>query len=223
MSSNVQPGNDSYWRRRAFALAGALLLVGLLAWACSGGGGRPAGAGAGPTASPAGQQQTAQPTPTPTVRATAKPTSSPRHPNAKHSGAAAARHKGGCSPSDLVLSLSNNGTSFGPGDHPSFKLDVVNVGSGGCAFDAGPRSLNLVIMSGHDRIWSSADCARNRAAQSMRLARGVPYSRSFSWDQLRSSPGCPAHHTTAQPGTYTATAFGGGAASPTEVFHLRSR
>jgi hypothetical protein len=233
MSSNVQRGGgpprlgpaETYWRRRAFVLAGTLVVLGLLVWACSGGGGRPVGAGAPTaTASPAGQQQAAQRTPQPTARPTVKPTARPSHrPTAARSGAAAAAaHKGDCSPKDLVLSLYASGKSFGSGDHPSFRLDVVNVGSGACAFDSGPRSLNLVIMSGRDRIWSSADCASGPASKQVRLQRGVPYTRNFSWDQVRSSPGCPAGHTAARPGMYTATAFGGGAVSQTDVFNLHS-
>lgn len=208
-------------------LAGALLAVGLLAWACSGGGGQPRGAAAGAvaTASPAGQQQAQQrtpvvsPSPTASASPRSKPSSAPRHgaPPGAH------RPKGACSPSDLVLTMNASGTSFRSGDRPSFALDVVNVGSRGCAFDAGPKSLNLLIKSGQDRIWDSADCAGGHASKTVQLARGVPYSVSFSWDRLRSSPGCRANRTAALPGTYAATAYGGGAASRTDVFTLGSR
>jgi hypothetical protein len=60
---------ESYWRRRAITLAAGLTLLGLLAWAFSGGGGKPSGAAAASSSaasSPAAQYQTASP-PAPSV------------------------------------------------------------------------------------------------------------------------------------------------------------
>ena len=215
-----------YWRRRVFALAGGLGLLGLLAWACSGAAGRTAAGGAVPsaTAGPAGAQQAAQ-----ALRAAASATAGPANARTQRPGRArqrsgaqgqAALAGGGCAAGSLVLSLFGSGTTFGPGDRPRFQVDVVDVGSGGCVFDTGSRSVRLVIMSGTDRIWSSADCSRSTAPAPLRLRRGVPYIASFTWDEARSAPGCRAARTAALPGTYTATGYGGGAASPTAVFVL---
>jgi hypothetical protein len=121
-----------------------------------------------------------------------------------------------------VVSLFESGTSFGPGDRPGFQVDVVNVGRSGCVFDAGSRSMRLVIRSGQQRIWGSADCPRGPRSAALRLRRGVPYTASFWWDRMRSAPGCRAAGTAAAaPGTYTATAYGAGTTSATAVFALR--
>jgi hypothetical protein len=52
------------------------------------------------------------------------------------------------------------------------------------------------------------------------LRRGVPYQQKISWDRLLSSPGCRTARSTAQPGTYTATAAEGALHSRTMVFVL---
>lgn len=238
MTSNSPRGNrgssnpEVYWRRRVFALAGGLATLGLLAWACSGATGSTAGgrAATSATASPAGAQQAASPTLTPpSASATASPSSrasrAAHSPGSGHRRAAAparsARPSGYCAPGDLVLTLTGSGTSFQSGDRPRFQVDVVDVGSRGCVFDAGSRSMNLVIMSGTDRIWGSADCSHVRAPAPVRLQRGVPHTASFTWDETRSAPGCRAARTTARPGTYTATGYGGGATTRTVVFTLR--
>lgn len=229
---NYGPGNpEVYWRRRVFALAGGLATLGLLAWACSGATGSTAGgqAATSATASPAGAQPAASPTVTPSASATASPASrasrAAHSPGSAHRRAAAparsARRNGYCAPRDLVLTLLGSGTSFQSGDRPRFQVDVVDVGSRGCTFDAGSRSLNLVIMSGTDRIWGSADCSHVRASAPVRLQRGVPHTASFTWDESRSAPGCRAARTAARPGTYTATGYGGGATTRTDVFTLR--
>ena len=44
---------DAYWRRRVITLCAGLALLGLLAWAFSGGGGKPAAAKTAPSACPA--------------------------------------------------------------------------------------------------------------------------------------------------------------------------
>ena len=221
-----------YWRRRVSALAGGLGLLGLLAWACSGAAGGTVGGGAAPsaTASPAGAQQAAQApraavAGTPAASATTRPANgrTQRPGYAQHRNGAQAQPAsagGDCAAGNLVLSLFGSGTTFGPGARPRFLVDVVNVGSGGCVFDTGSRSLRLVIMSGTDRIWSSADCSRSPAPAPVRLQRGVPYTASFTWDEARSAPGCRAARTAALPGTYTATGYGGGGASTTAVFVL---
>jgi len=104
---------------------------------------------------------------------------------------------------------------------PRFTADVVNTGHTTCTFDAGDRSLRLVIKSGHVRVWSPADCARGAATHVLHLQRGVPLVKHISWDRRRSAPGCQRARLAAAPGTYTATLTAGTARSKTVVFVLR--
>ncbi len=234
-----------------FALAVGLGLLGLLAWACSGAlsagptekvtvsrtspaaqqAGAPGGAdGAalGPgeaaratvtvTASPARTNRARAPA---HARKAARASGFARAAASARAGGAARRSGGGCGQGDLVVSLFASRAVYQRSVMPRFTVDVVNTGRAACAFDAGTRSLHLVIKSGHVRVWGLADCARGAASRVLHLQRGVPFVRHISWDRRGSTPACRPVRPTAAPGTYTAAMTAGTARSKTVVFALR--
>jgi len=210
---------EAYWRRRAIALGGVVLVVGGLAWTCSGGGGdekAPAGAkekSAEASPSPSVSGTEASPLELPTVLVTVTKTAT----------VAAPRRPGdACEPRDVVVTLIPAAREFPPGVQPTFSLTVVNTGRLDCTFDVGAQSLVTRITSGSDRIWSSAHCeARGLEATSIqRLRRGVPYTTTLVWDRRRSDKGCDGPRTKALPGTYTAQVQGGGVKTEKTVFEL---
>ncbi|MGH3159708.1 MAG: hypothetical protein ACRDNF_24480, partial [Streptosporangiaceae bacterium] len=173
-SREVAP--EVYWRRRLFALAAGLAVLGLLAWAVGG------ASVTHPTASDTSynQSQRSAPTsfPTPTISSPSpspspsalspSPTPSPSDSKpsaatqAKKAKVRAKRHGSGhralaaglnapgddCRPGDVVISLSAGGSSFRPGAHPRFTVTVVSTAGQTCAFNVGSRYLTLVIESG---------------------------------------------------------------------------
>jgi hypothetical protein len=222
-------GLDAYWRRRAIALGGALVSLGLLAWACSGSDGKKsqqirnaaaigtAGATAGRASGRAsGRAANASPgvvLPTVTVTATAKVTVVPAVP--KQAGDA-------CDPADVVVNLAEAKDTFVGKEHPQFKLSVVNTGQLACTLGVGPKELEISVRSGSGPAWSSARCAAGSGSSIQLLQRGIPYVTGVEWDRTRSpAAGCSGHRERALPGTYRVIAREGRIRSNRQVFHLR--
>ncbi|MFF0308651.1 hypothetical protein ACFYSC_14550 [Streptosporangium sp. NPDC004379] len=218
-------GADVYWRRRVVALIGVLVVVAVVAWACSSSKPeRPRKEGAADR--PAGPDAVSAALPTVTVTSspgTPSPPSPSPSPYASPSSSAAAdgRPGGSCSPADLVLSVRGTGEIYGPGDRPRFLLTLVNTGEASCRADVGPRAMEVRITSGADRVWSSADCVSGGTDDFHRLERGVPYVREVVWDRRRSDTECAAAGAVARPGTYVAAVGTPGLRGDRTVFHLR--
>ncbi|GAB3277964.1 hypothetical protein GCM10027589_03920 [Actinocorallia lasiicapitis] len=211
--------DDTYWRRRAIALGAALLAVGGVVYACSGGDDKTpienaavvATSTASATPTPTALATTfAPPPPLPTVTATV--TQQVTVPAPRRPGDA-------CAPADVVATLTPVRPEFAKGDAPQFQLTVVNTGKLDCTFDAGGATFVTKVRSGSDRVWSSAHCAPATSIQLLR--RGVPFSTAVGWDRRRSAQGCQEPRAKARPGTYTVQTEGGGVRTEKSVFVLR--
>lgn len=124
-----------------------------------------------------------------------------------------------CDPSDVVLTAHLGGETYHAGHEPSFSYTLVNTGGRTCTYDVGPHGLELRITSGSDRIWSSGDCAKG--AEDKRLKRGVPYTRTITWNRTRSKPDCDHTNQKARPGTYVVKLRGDHVKTRSHVFYLR--
>ncbi|NUW32539.1 hypothetical protein HTZ77_14015 [Nonomuraea sp. SMC257] len=222
-------GGDVYWRRRMSVLIAVLVVVAVVAWACSSGADGPqrsssaeSSAGESPSADPllAGLRTlalgTATPTPQPSPNRDATPAAA-----AAAAGAGPDRPGQPCAEDDLVLSLQGKQDVYTGGAWPNFLVTLVNTGPVMCRADVGPRALEVRITSGEDRIWSTADCVSGPAGEQRELERGIPYVRTLDWDRRRSSADCRTTPASALPGTYVAVARMGKLKSPKGVFHLR--
>jgi hypothetical protein len=249
MDSNPYSDDDeidersTYWRRRAVTLAAGLGVLGLLAWALSGGGGKPgtpqaSGSGSMSAAAyPSVTAPSATTSPGPSAGAdVAVPglgtpgtsglpsASAPASSAAKKPVANVTSGSGGtdgrCPSSAIVLSLFASQSSYASGQDPKFSLDAVSTAAGTCTFNVSPAQLHLVVMSAGRVIWDSADCARTGQTQTDRLTRGVPVQRSFAWNRTITLPGCVTLASAARPGTYTAQVRGSSVASVVRTFRL---
>jgi hypothetical protein len=245
---NSWPGEPgSYWRRRFFALAAGLAVLGLLAWACSGalGGQKPPPQAPGIPTQAAAQQAAVQASTQANSQASAQAATSsgqsalpsgttggshPGHGSHATSQTAAAvwRHTvKSCAPRAIVISLHASQHLYQRRAEPRFTIAVVNASRSPCTSDLGRRALRLVIKSGSARIWGSADCARTAARHMVRLARGVPFTANIVWNRRSSSPGCRSVGPRASPGrwasrgTYMATVPGPTRHSAAVAFVLR--
>jgi hypothetical protein len=233
---------DAYWRRRLFALAAGLAVLGLLAWAVGGASARPTAATSplhhhapNPSVPAAGGLPARSASPSPSPSGTGQSQRHAHHgnhasrgakPKAKHTpaptAAGAHSHGGDCQAADVVLTLTESSNSYGPAARPEFGIDVVSTASGTCTFNVGTRHLTLLIKSGGVRVWNSADCAGKSGASSVaKLKRGVPLQLQMTWGRRLSSPGCTMPRAAARPGAYTVTASAGHLHSHTLVFDLR--
>jgi hypothetical protein len=240
----------TYWRRRALTLAAGLGVLGLLAWAMSGGGGKsgtpnasasgsmsaaayPGDTAPSVTASPSQSQGASAGATVPGLGST---TGTSGMPSATASGRSPAKKPaasttsstsssdsnagGRCEASSIVLSLFGSQSSYSTGQDPKFSLDAVSTASGSCTFDVGPAQLHLVVMSSGRVIWDSADCAKASQAQTDRLSRGVPVQESFTWNRTITLPGCVTLASSARPGSYTAQVTEGSVSSEVRTFKL---
>ncbi|WP_326826363.1 hypothetical protein OHA77_22130 [Streptosporangium sp. NBC_01639] len=211
-------GVDVYWRRRMAALVGVLVVVAVVAWACSSG---------GPDETPKPQAQlggslTPDPLVTVLPTVTVTPSPSPSPPRRAAKAAARAKRPGdACDAPDLVLNMQGQGDVYAPGSRPRFLLTLVNIGKVMCTADVGPRAMEVRITSGSDRVWSSADCVSGVTDDIRRLDRGIPYVREVEWDRRRSGGDCTAKRDGAEAGTYVAVVRSPGLKSRRAVFHLR--
>ncbi|MER5648221.1 hypothetical protein [Streptosporangium sp. NPDC002524] len=213
-------GADVYWRRRMAALVGVLVVVAVVAWACS--------STSGPDdvreRNSAARQESPDPLVAvlPTVTLIPSPTASPTpSPGTARASARPRRPGEACVSPQLVLSMEGQGTVYPAGIRPRFTLTLVNVGKVMCTTDVGPRAMEVRITSGDDRVWSSSDCVSGEAADVRELDRGIPYVRELVWDRRRSGDDCTADRAAALPGTYVAVVHAPGLRSRKAVFHLR--
>jgi len=226
---------DTYRRRRVISLIAGLGLIGVLAWAFAGGGGKPATPPAGSSrtyhlapAAPAALGSTATRS-APGLGSTASrgaagfsasagalatglPSPS-ANPFASPSGSAPAGQEAGsltpaglCAPGTVVLSVFSTRSSYSGGQDPKFAVYAVSTAAGVCTFDLGPRALHLQVMSSGRVIWDSGDCARSDHTWTERLSRGIPVLESITWNRTITLPGCVTLASSARAGTYQAQA-----------------
>lgn len=216
-------GIDQYWRRRAIALAAALGVVGLTAWACGAFGGAGGDAKKAPLQSVAGVGSAVPapsaspgvpvPAPTVTVTKTSKVTLRPK--------VAAPKDGDACAPRDVVVNFASSGDSFARDARPSFRLTVVNTGQRTCRYDVGTHSLDVRITSGSDKVWAASVCDGGSGASVQTLRRGIPYVTTVTWDRKRSGADCSGKRDKALPGTYVAALKADQVKPQKQVFHLR--
>lgn len=173
-------------------LAVAVIVVVLIARACSGGTTPNPSATPPPSATPS-----ATPTPTPsTLRTTT------------------------CQKQDLQVTAATDAVSYPSGVLPRLSAVVRNTSGQVCRFRTAPAQRVWTIVSGPDRIWTSTDCTTSTSVATSRLRPGHTIAYALVWNRHRSAKGCPAQTSAAAPGTYQLRVSVNGVAAGTVVFHL---
>jgi hypothetical protein len=188
-----------YWIRRAVVALAALLVL-VLVWALflRGGG----GGGDDDAAEPATEPATTEDEP------------------ADEPDTAASRT---CEADDLQLALTSDATTYAAGATPTFTVTITNAADSSCTVDAGTASLEVLVTSGDDRIWSSLDCAvegADGAERMLLLAADAQEAAGVPWARVRSDATCSTGLAEPRPGTYHAVATLVGAQSADLVFTL---
>lgn len=124
-----------------------------------------------------------------------------------------------CTAQDVQLTLAADATAYRLGGTAAFQVSIVHVGENPCTIDAGLVAREIVITSGADRIWSSADCD-TAGSRMLLLAPGNQDVESVAWAAQRSAPGCPADLPAPGAGTYQAVVNAPGLTSTPVVFTL---
>ena len=122
-----------------------------------------------------------------------------------------------CTPTEIQISLTADAPDYRVGRTASFQIGIVHTGTLPCTLDAGNVGRELVITSGEDRIFSSADCD-TAGSVPLLLAPGDEYPGSVTWSTSRSAPGCPAGLPVLGAGSYQAVVTAGTVTSPPVAF-----
>jgi len=227
------------------ALLAGLGLVGVLAWAFAGGGGKPGSPAAGssrtygllPAAASRSAVATHRPEPARSAPATSSsarsqgsglptPSATPDQEAGQltqdESPGADPGPGGLCAPGTVVLSVFSAKPDYSGGQNPKFAIYAVSTAAGTCTFDLGPGTLHLEVLSSGRVIWDSGDCARSEATWTARLSRGVPVLESITWNRSITLPGCVTLASSVRAGTYQAQASTASVASGMLTFRIAS-
>ncbi len=188
-----------YWIRRFVVLGIPLLLVVVIVWALT-------GRGAPADAADTGQTGDQAPADAPEA---------PDTTDGEEPGAPQA-----CAPEALGLTLAADAPSYAAAAVPTFTVTLANTGGVDCLVDAGSGQLEILIVSGEDRIWSSRDCPAGAAERQLLLGPEQTDVTQVQWTRVRSAEGCATGLPAVKAGTYSATLAVGGAASAPQVFVL---
>ena len=194
---------DVYWRRRAAVLVGVLLLL-LLLRACTGGDEQPDEQLVGaPAPVVTSEKAAATPAPTSTPASSSSPTATP---------------VGTCADDDLEVEVETGTLQYRVGGQLPIRMSVRNVGALPCTRALGQGAVELRVLSGSDRIWSSDDCSPGGATGRTKLKPGQAKAVQLSWSGKRSRPGCRGPGERALPGTYRAVGRVGDLTRTSELF-----
>lgn len=197
-----------YWRRRLVLLLAVAALVVLVVSLTGRGGRAGAVAGGGPVtggSAPAAGAATATPAADPTA---SEPPTDPADAPA-------------CEDGQLEVAVSTGAASYGVDAAPRFTLEATNTGDSSCSVDlALGDQVELLLVSGDDRVWSSGDCQDETGERVVTLQPGDADKQSMSWQRVRSDEGCPDDLPEPGAGSYEVTARVGAATSEPATFTL---
>ncbi len=223
---------ETYWARRVAVLIALVGLAGLVVALVVNGSSTGSAVAADPSPPPVTAPETVSSSPSPSpssstsasaspsARAGASPTPSPtastKKPAAsstKPSGRAAGSEKSkpaptgpvACRPQALRTTLTGK-QRLKPEQKSTFTVGVTNTSDETCVLTVTPRSFELKIYSGTDRIWSTADCSTAVKKRSVQVKRGDTVTWTTAWNGQRSRKDCRSRTEVPRPGTYFATA-----------------
>jgi hypothetical protein len=187
-----------YWRRRALVLAGALLVLFLVAQACM-----------AATASPdGGVSQEGTPPPTtppaaesPTAPATAAP---PDQPDATETADPPPAPPAGtgdqCEDDEMLVTAEAERTSFAAGEQVRFTIRIRNSSNRACVRDIGGdlRELYLIQGTGANKVWSTQHCGGPTGSEERELPPNFVTTYYIDFDG-RTSTSCDADDQPAGP------------------------
>jgi hypothetical protein len=239
-----------YWRRRVIVVGVPLLIVGLVAYSCSGGGpSKPLGKAAtsstptpptttgiiSPSAVSTGSAPPEQSYPTgPPVSGTPAVTGGAgtgggaggvAAGNPLSGGAAAAI--GGGSGCVLLITVHLNRTSpSGPviyvsGQYPTFAVSVQDAGAANCRIDASGKGVVVTVTPAGSATAAWSSAVCSTVADIRELGPGDGYNESIVWPRYQSDSSCPTtNRPTVGPGTYAVAASADGVSSGSTQFIL---
>jgi len=103
------------------------------------------------------------------------------------------------------LNLRIEGPDTVAGQEPTVLTVVASTNQAECVLDLTDPQATVVVNSGNDRIWSTADCPEWQPAETYQLVEGEEARYDLEWP-VRRSAGCELREDVLGAGTYVATA-----------------
>ncbi|HUG84347.1 MAG TPA: hypothetical protein VMM13_07265, partial [Euzebya sp.] len=130
---------------------------------------------------------------------------------------------GECAPEQISLVAISDATSYAEGGKARFGMRITNTGKADCTMDAGSAALELTVVSGKDRIWSSDDCQESAQSVPTTVSPGEAgaLESSVDWNLARSAKGCAKDLPPLKAGTYQLLARAGDLTSKPLVFAIQ--
>ncbi|MEU4763653.1 hypothetical protein AB0H12_10375 [Actinosynnema sp. NPDC023794] len=201
-----------YRRRRALAVAGAVVALVLAVWLVGVliGHGDPAPVAAQPSSRPP------EPPATPVAASSSSTTPPPPPPPTLPPGPPPP-----CDDAQVAVAAEVDNPSA-PAGHPvEFTIAISNTGPLPCAKEIGRQVRELVVTSvdGATRLWSSNDCFATQGSEVRVMRPGERFAYGLRWAGATSEPGC-RRHSRLGAGDYLLTAVVAGKASNPVIFRL---
>lgn len=127
-----------------------------------------------------------------------------------------------CTEADVAITVTPTTFTWNNGTLPTFDVAIVNTGLVPCSLTI-DDSAELLIMSGSDRIYNSADCGTDATFSATDLILqpdSSPESIPVTWVRQRSAEGCTDVSATPGAGYYLATVTIQGIESEAVQFEL---
>ncbi|MFE0747740.1 hypothetical protein [Gordonia sp. NPDC058843] len=225
---------EIYWRRRAVAVGGALVVVGLvvalIVWMTSGSGDpqNTAASESVPVSSSASSTTSAPPASEPQAGgASGEPDAGGGAGGGGGSGAPGGPPAGASSPVESASPAGVPGGAGGPalcpdqaisvvlytdkptytiGQNPVFTIVTTNAGLSECTRDVGKAVQNVIVrtLDGTRTLWSARDCSPLNTVNNVVLKPAQQVKDTITWSGTTSSPGCERPRTQVPAGSYSA-------------------
>lgn len=159
------------------------------------------------------------PSPSPTASASPEPSRtptgspSPKATPGKSAGPAA------CEPGRLGVRAEVTQSPVEAGKPVVFTVRLLNSGSDPCQLTIDSKTLRVLVTSGSDHIWDTADC-QGLPEVPVVLKAKEQRNLAVHWPGVRSREGCPSEQPAAKPGYYAADVTVGGVGPVRTRFRL---
>ena len=213
-NARKRPSKAVYRRRRIVLSLLVLLIAGALVWAGVVVASTLSGNQGASASDPFQTAPTAAPTPSAGDDSEKKPDKSDGAEPSAEAG------DGTCPSAAVTVEASTDAAAYPAGSNPLLTLAVTNTGTEPCRINVGTSQMEFIVTSGSDRIFSSADCQDGAEDFLKDVEPGATEKANFTWERLRSAPGCAAVASNPNPGWYVFTARLGEVTSEKAVFQL---
>ncbi|MBM7818790.1 hypothetical protein JOE63_001267 [Cellulosimicrobium cellulans] len=108
-----------------------------------------------------------------------------------------------CTAASLELGLAASAAEYEPGRAVQLTVTLRQSSGRPCLVDGSDAGRQVLVYSGEELVWSSADCGTTERLLLMSTGDEDP-SKLVRWDRHRSAEGCAPDQPEVGPGTYTA-------------------